>query len=167
MQTQLSRKNPVNGLINSFFDDAFFAPRQRSGRLSNGAGWVPPVDLSQTENNFVLRADLPGLQRDDIEITVEDRTLTLTGSRSFEDRTATDAPKTEGADDDKSVEDQAVQADGETFTRIERSFGSFSRTFHLPTNVDTSKIQASFTDGVLTLLIAKSEQAKSRRIEIS
>jgi len=145
--TDLIRRSPVSGLIDSFFDDAFFAPVSRT---RNAAAWVPPVDLSQTADHFVLRADLPGLTKDDIELTVEDRTLTLTGSREFTAKTA------QQADDHQ-----------ESFSRIERQFGSFTRTFQLPANVDTSKVEANFEDGVLTLQIAKLEQAKSRRIEIN
>lgn len=149
--TDLIRRSPVSGLIDSFFDDAFFAP---SKLRSAATSWIPPVDLSQDEDRFYLRADLPGMTREDIDLTVEDRTLTLTGSRSF----TKSVPEADNAE---------ASVPQESFSRIERQFGSFTRTFQLPSNVDTSKIEARFEDGVLTLVIAKLEQAKSRKIKIN
>lgn len=149
--SDLIRRTPVSGLIDSFFDDAFFAP---SKLRSAATSWIPPVDLSQDEDHFYLRADLPGMTREDIDLTVEDRTLTLTGSRTF----------TKSVPEAEADEKAPTQ---ESFSRIERQFGSFTRTFQLPSNVDTSKIEAKFQDGVLTLEIAKLEQAKSRKIKIN
>ena len=149
--TDLIRRSPVSGLIDSFFDDAFFAPSKLRSAATN---WIPAVDLSQDEDHFFLRADLPGMTREDIDLTVEDRTLTLTGSRSF----TKSVPETEKAEDSGAPE---------SYSRIERQFGSFTRTFQLPSNVDTSKIEARFENGVLTLEIAKLEQAKSRKIKIN
>lgn len=151
--TDLIRRSPVSGLIDNFFDDAFFAP---SKLRSSATTWIPPVDLSQDDDRFYLRADLPGMTRDDIDLTVEDRTLTLTGSRTFT-KTLPDGEAAEGEGKGKQ----------ESFSRIERQFGSFTRTFQLPSNVDTSKVEAKFEDGVLTLEIAKLEQAKSRKIKIN
>ena len=141
--TQLVRRNfPVSTFVDRFFDDSFFA---RPSRATNGDGatWVPAVDLSQSDEKFVLRADLPGLSKDDVNLTVEDSTLTLSGDRPL-----------------------GKKEDGEAFNRVERTFGTFTRSFTLPSNVDGTAVSATFTDGVLTVDIPKLEEAKSRQIAI-
>jgi HSP20 family protein len=106
--------------------------------------WVPAMDLIETADRFVLRADLPGMREEDVNIEVEDRTLTLSGERARDPR--------EGQDG---------------FFRLERPYGAFSRTLTLPKGVDVDAITASFADGVLEVAIPKPEQAKPRRIEIT
>jgi HSP20 family protein len=135
---------PLPNVLEQFFDDSFFGPSWLRPRAEQRGGWFPSVDLSQTPDRFLIKVDLPGLEKDDIDVTVENQTLTLTGERRF----------------DSSEE-------GETFNRIERSYGKFSRTFQLPSNVDSGNVEAAFAHGVLTITIPKSEEAKSRKISIS
>lgn len=134
----LSRHN----LVDQFFDDAFFQSFRRP-EAEGDQPWFPSVDLSQTADKFLVKVDLPGLTAKDIEVTVENQTLSLSGERKFEHA-----------------------EENETFNRIERSYGRFTRTFQLPANVDAAKVGATFKDGVLHVEIPKAEAAKSRRIEI-
>jgi HSP20 family protein len=101
------------------------------------------VDILETENELILKADLPAVKSENIDIRVEDGTLTLKGERSFE-----------------KVENE------KGYHRIERSFGSFSRSFVLPDTVNPEGVKASFTDGVLTINIPKKEIAKPRQIKV-
>ena len=105
--------------------------------------WMPAMDLAETDEDFVLRADLPGLSQDDVKIEFEDSTLTVSGERKAEH-------------EDK----------GEGFYRVERAFGSFSRSLTLPQGVDPEKVSASFDRGVLEVRIPKPEERKPRRISI-
>jgi HSP20 family protein len=118
--------------------DAFF------GQTDQGRRWVPPVDLVEAEDHFVLKADLPGLTEGDVNIEVQDGTLTISGER-------------------KAEHEQHEKG----WYRIERSFGSFSRSLTLPDGVDPDRIAASFDHGVLEVRIPKPEERKPRRIEIA
>jgi HSP20 family protein len=106
--------------------------------------WVPQMDLVETEDHFVLRADLPGMSQDDVKIELEDHVLTISGERKAEH-----SEREEG------------------FYRVERSFGNFSRSLTLPKGVDAEAVTASFDQGVLEVRVPKPEAAKPRRIEIS
>jgi HSP20 family protein len=110
----------------------------------NGGTWAPPVDFSETDDAFVARMDLPGMQREDITVDLEDRRLTISGERQRE-----------------------TEEKGENFHRVERSYGSFFRALTLPSEVKSEEIRATFDDGVLTVRIPKSEASKPRRIEIT
>jgi HSP20 family protein len=113
---------------------------------AGGAGaqrWVPPMDLLEADDHYVLRADLPGLAEDDVAIEVQDGTLTISGERSAEH-----------------------ERQGQGWFRVERSFGSFSRSLTLPDGVDADAVSAEFDRGVLTVRIPKPEQRKPRRVEI-
>lgn len=105
--------------------------------------WIPAVDVQETDKLFVFTAELPGLGKDDIEITLEENLLTLSGARELEE-----------------------QDEGETYHRIERSYGKFSRSFTLPSQVDNTQVAATFKDGLLTIEVPKSEQAQPRKIDI-
>jgi len=106
--------------------------------------WVPPVDIFENDNHdLVVRAELPGLSREDIEVTVENNTLILKGTKKFE---------------------QEVKE--ENYRRIERSYGTFHRSFTLPTTVDTSKVGADFKNGVLTVKLPFREEARPRTINV-
>jgi HSP20 family protein len=117
--------------------DAFFGSREQSRR------WVPAIDLVEGDDHFVLKADLPGLSQDDVSIEVQDGTLTISGERKAEH---------EGSE--------------RGWYRVERSFGSFSRSLTLPEGVDPDAISASFDKGVLAVRIPKPEQRKPRRVQI-
>jgi HSP20 family protein len=105
---------------------------------------VPPVDIQETEEGYRLQAELPGLTKEDIDITLENNVLRLSGERKFE----RDVKK-------------------ESFHRVERTYGTFSRAFSLPQQVNAEGVQAGFENGVLTILVPKAEQAKPRKISIS
>jgi len=105
--------------------------------------WAPAVDILETENELILKADLPEVKQDQIDIRVEDGTLTLRGERKFE----------------------AVK-DGKGYHRIERSYGAFSRSFSLPDTVQSDGVKATFKDGVLTVTLPKKEMAKPRQIKV-
>src|SRR4051794_36868193 len=132
-------QNEMNRLFGTFFDTPTTA---MSG---NGAirRWVPAMDLVETEDHFVLRADLPGLSDADVSIEVEDRTLTLSGERKAEH-----------------------ESKGEGFYRLERGSGAFSRSLTLPEGVDADAIAAAFDKGVLEVRIPKPEQVKPRKVAI-
>lgn len=118
----------------------FDAP-QSEGRARN---WAPVVDIYEKDGDLVIRAELPGVTRDDIDVSVEDGVLTLSGER-----------KTEEALEDANA------------YRRERFFGKFARAFTLPDNVDAESIGASFKDGVLEVRVPKVERAKARKIEVA
>jgi HSP20 family protein len=106
--------------------------------------WTPAVDIRETENELVLKADLPEMKLEDLDIRLENGTLTLKGERKFE----------------KKEEDRG-------YHRIERSYGSFVRAFSLPEYVDAEKVAADYKDGVLTVTIPKKEVAKPRAIKVN
>lgn len=137
---------PVRGLtlqdqVNRLFDDNF--TRDRTGH-ADLATWAPPVDIYETENELVIKADLPGLQDKDIDVRVEGNTLTIRGERKFE----------------KDVNE-------DNYLRIERAYGSFMRSFSLPNTVRSESILADYHNGVLTLHMAKREESKPKQIKIS
>ena len=105
--------------------------------------WAPPVDIYEDGDNLVLKAELPGLSPDEVQVRVENNTLYLKGERKF----------------DKEVKEQ-------NYHRVERSYGTFTRTFTLPNSVDADKVAANFKDGVLTLTMPKKEEAKPKTIKI-
>jgi HSP20 family protein len=133
----LVKPEPFTREIDRVFD-AFF------GQTDQGRRWVPPMDLVEAEDHFVLKADLPGLTEGDVNLEVQDGTLTISGER-------------------KAEHEQREKG----WYRIERSFGSFSRSLTLPDGVDPDRIEASFKDGVLDVRIPKPEERKPRRISIS
>lgn len=117
-------------------------------RLSNqeemSAGWSPSVDIYEGENQIVLEAELPGMKRDDFELSIENSVITLKGERHFEKKDERD-----------------------NYHRVERAYGSFTRSFNLPRTVSTDDIKAEFQNGVLTVTLPKREEAKARKIEVS
>ena len=106
--------------------------------------WVPPVDIYETGDSLVLKAELPGINPDDVEIRVEDNTLYLKGERKFA----------------KEVKDENLH-------RVERSYGTFTRSFALPNTIDSDKVKAEYENGILTLTMPKREEAKPRTIRIN
>jgi HSP20 family protein len=133
-----SLQNEMNRLFNTVFE----TPLPGNGG-STMRRWVPSMDLVETDEHFVLRADLPGMSEEDIKIEFEDGTLTVSGERKAEHES-----KSEG------------------FYRVERAFGSFSRSLTLPQGIDPEAVTASFDRGVLEVRVPKPEQRKPRRIEI-
>jgi HSP20 family protein len=134
-----SIQNEMNRLFNTYFD----APLSNGG-ASGQRRWLPPMDLVETEDNFVLRADLPGLSEGDVNIELEDNVLTISGKRQSEHE-----ERKEGVH------------------RVERAYGSFSRSLTLPEGVNAEAIKANFDRGVLEVLIPKPEERKPRKVAIS
>jgi len=127
--------------MNRLFSTAFDTP-------SNGNGgtlrrWMPAMDLVETGDHFVLRADLPGLSEEDVNIEIEERVLTVSGERKSEHETTK-----------------------EGYHRVERAFGKFSRSLTLPEGIDPEAVSASFDKGVLEVSIPKPEERKPRKISI-
>ena len=141
------RWEPFSGLVSAQrdFDRLFreaFSPHMGETELSTRS-WAPPVDIYETEEAIVLKAELPGVDPKDVEVRVEDNTLYLKGERKFE----------------KEVKEQ-------NYHRVERSYGSFARSFSLPNSISTDKVKADFKDGLLTLTMPKREEAKPKTIKI-
>ena len=113
------------------------------GQALSKNAWVPALDIRETEDRFEVTADLPGMSSDDVEVTFEDGTLTLRGEREF----------------------SRDQDEGQ-YHRIERVYGSFSRTIELPFKVDADQVQGRFANGVLELELKRPESEKPRRIQI-
>jgi len=141
----LTRQRPNRTLrnlqreVDSLFDQFF----NRTGDESNSAVWAPQTDLVETDERFELRLDVPGLSKDDIDINLQNGTLTVSGERTSE-RTG----------------------EGEDYVRVERAFGTFHRSFTLPDAVDHKRIEATYEDGVLSIHVPKTEESTPRQIEI-
>jgi HSP20 family protein len=127
--------------VNRIFD-AFFGGRTGNGG-SHARRWVPAMDLVETDEHLVLRADLPGLTKDDVNIDIKDGVLTVSGERKSEHE-----EKSEG------------------YYRMERAFGGFSRSLSLPEGIDAERVTADFADGVLEVRIPKPEERKPHRVAI-
>ena len=129
--------------MNRMFDDSY----RGTGRGEDwglGGAWAPPVDIYEKDGNIVVKAELPGVDPKDVDVRVENNLLTLRGERKF---------------------DTEVQRD--SYHRVERSYGSFSRSFTLPNVVDTEKIKADYKEGMLKLVLPKKEEAKPKQISIN
>lgn len=130
-----ARWDPIHDLL---------AIQQRLDRFAPGpAGWAPPVDLHETDDAYVVSAEVPGLRREDVEIHFHDGRLTLSGTHR----------------------ERAIPC--EQYHRVERGQGTFSRTFQLPLAVEVDRITADLRGGVLTVVVPKSADGSPRRIEIS
>jgi HSP20 family protein len=129
----------LQGDMNRLFDRFF------EGRTANGMGrrWIPAMDLVETEDDLVLRGDLPGMTEEDVDIEIKDNVLTVSGERQAEH-------------EDK----------GEGYHRVERAFGRFSRSLSLPQGIDPDKVEAKFEKGVLEVHIPKPAEAKPTRVQI-
>jgi HSP20 family protein len=127
--------------VNRLFEEN--VTRDRTGN-ADLATWAPPVDIYETENELVLKTDLPGLQDKDIDVRVEGNMLTIRGERKFE----------------KDVNQ-------DNYLRVERAYGPFTRSFSLPNTVNSENVRAEYRSGVLTLRMAKLEDSKPKQIKIS
>ena len=135
-------RDPFFQFVDRFFSDTGLpqAPAEAAE-----TGWVPAMDIVENDDAFLALADLPGLTKDDIEISVEDGMLSISGER-------------------KSAHTSDEESKG--FKRLERAWGTFRRSFSLPQGVDLEKVSASFTDGVLTVTLPKTEIVKARKVDI-
>lgn len=132
----VTRYNPFNvddftGLMNQIFADA------------PARAWTPAIDIFESENDVVLKADLPGVKQEDIDIRLENGTLTLKGERKFE-----------------------KPDEGKGYHRLERGYGAFTRVFTLPESLDDASVKADYRNGVLSITIGKKEVAKPRSIKV-
>ena len=139
----LRELNTLQSEMNRLFNTVFDTP-SGGGNAGTLRRWMPAMDLVESDDHFVLRADLPGLSEEDVKIELEDSTLTISGERKSEH-----------------------ESDREGYHRVERAFGSFQRSLTLPKGVDPEAVTAKFDRGVLEVRIPKPEQRKPRRIEIS
>ena len=139
--TYLTLHRPARNLFR--FYSPFFAPQHTRSDV-NRYNWAPSVDISETEDSFEVRAELPGVAKDDLHVSVKDNLLTLSGEK-----------RQENVDDTQN------------YRRVERRYGNFQRKFALPPEVETGDIKAEFSDGVLTLSIPKPEAAKPTEVPIT
>lgn len=135
----LVRWEPVT--MNRLFNNLFDTP---TGAAAASRRWVPAMDLAETQDAYVLRADLPGLAPEDVSIELESRVLSISGERKAEEL-----------------------SEGEGYRRVERASGAFRRTLTLPAGVDAEAITAAFDDGVLTVTVPKPVAAKPHRVAIA
>ena len=145
---ELLRWEPFTGLnrfhfkINDLFDENYGESQPRA--ISTSGVWYPPVDIMESKDAYVLRAELPGMKKEDFTLELKDETLTLSGERKSEEA-----------------------ADGVRYHSVERVAGKFTRSFFLPQTVKHDGIQATYRDGVLEIRVPKAEEAKPRQISIS
>lgn len=143
--TFITRQRPFNSVLprelDRWIDEALGAAPW--GRGENLRQWFPMTDVSETPEHLTLRLEVPGLSREQIHISVENNMLTVRGEKT-----------------------QETSTENETFYRTERSYGSFERSFSLPSHVDAENVSASLEDGVLTIRLPRREEARPREIEI-
>jgi HSP20 family protein len=146
MRATLSRFEPFRGAstlqdqFNRLFQEAF----SRSAEEGSLTPWAPAVDIYETEHELVVKADLPDIQPEELDIRVENNILTIRGERKFE----------------KKVNEN-------NYLRVERTYGSFNRSFSLANTVNSEAIKADYKDGVLTLTVPKREEAKPKQIKVN
>jgi HSP20 family protein len=141
MWPALDRWASLRSDLDTLLELPFWAPSGRQSQLFSG--WTPALDLYQNTDNVVAVVELPGLRKEDIEISLQDGTLTISGERKEE------AGQPEGA------------------TRTERCTGKFRRSITLPTQVDVNKVSANYKNGILTVTLPKAEEAKPKQIQIN
>jgi HSP20 family protein len=128
--------------INRLFDNFFRGGIQDEGSFGLSS-WTPAVDIAEHDNEFVVKVELPGVSKDDVKITLESNILTIRGEKK-----------------------QDRETKEENYHRLERMYGSFQRSFTLPSTVRSDKIDAVYKDGVLTITLPKAEEAKPKQIEV-
>jgi len=147
MNRTITRWEPFGGLnalheqVNRLFEDSF--GRSRAGQ-ADLASWAPAADIYETENELVVKSDLPEMHEKDIDVRVENNTLTIRGERKFNNEVHED-----------------------NYLRVERAYGTFTRTFSLPNTVNTEAIKAEYKNGVLTVSMPKREETKAKQVKIS
>ncbi len=130
-------RNEMNSLFDRFFDWKPF------GSGSDVSVWRPALDVSETPKEILIRAELPGMDPKEINISLRDNVLTVQGERK-----------------------QEKEEKDENYHRVERSYGSFARSFRLPAEVESEKVDAAYKDGILTIKLKKSAKAAAKKIEI-
>ncbi len=143
--SDLIRWNPIDDLfdIQENINRIFGNYLSTKGAQAKVLGWMPPVDITESENEYVIKADIPGMKKEDIKISLENNTLSITGERKEE-----------------------KEEKNKNYIKKEKSYGSFMRSFALPHTVDAKGIKATYKEGVLTVTVPKSEEAKPKEIKI-
>jgi len=136
------RRSNLMDELNSFFELPFWSSSARAGQLFTG--WSPALDLYQSNDNMIAVVELPGMRKEDIEISLHDGTLTISGERKRE-----------------------TSSNGEKAERTERYIGTFRRSIALPTRLDANKVSAAYRDGILTVTLPKAEEVKPKQIQVS
>lgn len=141
----LVKWNPWREIEDMFdrYDKAVGLPRSGNQEVMTAGDWSPRVDIVENDNEFVIKAEIPEVKKEDVKVAVDNGVLTLKGERK-----------------------QEKEEKGKKFHRVERYFGSFTRSFTLPENVDESKVTATFKDGMLSLQVPKTEKVKPKTIEV-
>lgn len=134
--TLASLQRDLNNMWQRFFDD--------DTPLTAGNGWLPAMEIEEDQEELVVRAEVPGMDRDDLDISLQGNTLTISGEKKRKEETGNGG-----------------------YYQSERRYGRFQRVLTLPTDVDSEKIQASQADGILTIRLPKSEASKPRKIEVN
>jgi HSP20 family protein len=139
---QVEGVNRIQSRINELFEDAL--GRTRAQQSAAAGVWYPPVDILESKDSYLIRAELPGMRNEDLKTEVNEGILTLSGERKLEE-----------------------PASGVEYHRVERVTGKFSRSFHVPQTVNPDGIKATYKDGILEVQVPKADEAKPRRIAIS
>src|SRR5882724_2571594 len=139
---QVEGVNRIQSRINELFEDTF--GRTRAQQSAAAGVWYPPVDILESKDSYLIRAELPGMRNEDLKTEVHDGSLTLSGERKFEE-----------------------PANGVEYHRVERVAGKFSRSFYLPQTVKSDGIKATYLDGILEIHVPKAEAAKPKQIAIN
>jgi len=133
----------VSNRLNRIFGQSL--ARSESGQnMLAVADWAPSVDISETDSAYLIKGEIPGVKKEDVKVTIQDGMLTIQGERR-----------------------QEKEEKGKKFHRIECSYGSFARSFRVPSDADESSVKAEFKDGMLNVTLAKSEKAKPKSINVS
>ena len=142
---QLTKWDPFREMEDVFdrYSKALSWSRLGGSEIMTGGDWAPRVDIAETEKEFIIKAEVPEVKKEEVKISVDNGILSIRGERK-----------------------QEKEEKGKKFHRVERYYGSFTRSFTLPDNVDETKIEASFKDGMLNIQIPKSEKSKPKAIDI-
>jgi len=132
----------IQSRINDLFEESF--GRSRLPQAPMSGVWYPPVDILESKDSYLIRAELPGMKKEDIHLELKDGTLTLSGERRFDE-----------------------SANGVEYHRVERVSGRFSRSFYLPQTVKQDGIKATYREGILEVLVPKAEEAKPKQITVT
>jgi HSP20 family protein len=143
-QDSLRELENLSRRLNGVLERRGTAPRDNQETMAS-ADWAPVVDVVESESEFVLLAELPGIEKSDVKLTVEAGILTLTGQREQE---------------------QAIDGKSARYHRSERAYGRFARSFSVPESVDEQRLSAEFRNGILTVRLPKAEKAKPRSVEV-
>jgi HSP20 family protein len=139
---QMDGVNRIQAQINELFEDT--SGRVRAQQNTPAGAWCPAVDILESKDSYLIRAELPGIRNEDLKTEVNDAILTVSGERKFDE-----------------------PADGVEYHRVERVAGKFSRSFYLPQTVKHNDIKATYRDGILEVQVPKADEAKPRQIAIS